>query len=222
VPPLGGQGLELGFSARGKGYLGPGGEGGFPLPPPSPPSFTGPARKSCSGVGVGWGGEGGRGLPSAWGRVDSCLRSGAPVTFLLHQTPIVWGTSLSGPGCERAILPGLGELSPTRGWERVNNRSVMPLDAFGCTRATLGGGTGLPAPNGGGEPWETPPCLGSLGVKTLCKQGISSNRRSQACGDFVPALCTHRPSLLPIGLPGELHGGRVLGDLTHFGRGPAS
>jgi hypothetical protein len=28
--------------------------------------------------------------------------------------------------------------------------------------------------------------------------GIPSKRRSSACVDYVPALCTHRPSLLPI------------------------
>ncbi|PIA12637.1 hypothetical protein COEREDRAFT_94979 [Coemansia reversa NRRL 1564] len=50
-----------------------------------------------------------------------------------------------------------------------NNRSVMPLDVLGRTRATLIG----PA-------------------------RISSNRKSSPCDDYVPALCTHRPSLLPI------------------------
>ena len=28
--------------------------------------------------------------------------------------------------------------------------------------------------------------------------GIPSKRKSLACVDYVPALCTHRPSLLPI------------------------
>ena len=30
------------------------------------------------------------------------------------------------------------------------------------------------------------------------KRGIPSKRKSSACVDYVPALCTHRPSLLPI------------------------
>ncbi|EGF99260.1 uncharacterized protein MELLADRAFT_94735 [Melampsora larici-populina 98AG31] len=50
-----------------------------------------------------------------------------------------------------------------------NNRSVMPLDVLGRTRATL-----------------TKPAR------------IPSKRMSSACVDYVPALCTHRPSLLPI------------------------
>ena len=29
---------------------------------------------------------------------------------------------------------------------------------------------------------------------------------SSACADYVPALCTHRPSLLPIECPGEGYG----------------
>ena len=31
-------------------------------------------------------------------------------------------------------------------------------------------------------------------------------RKSSACADYVPALCTHRPSLLPIGCAGEVFG----------------
>ncbi|KAI8874592.1 hypothetical protein K501DRAFT_316276 [Backusella circina FSU 941] len=45
----------------------------------------------------------------------------------------------------------------------------MPLDVLGRTRATLMNSTRIP-----------------------------SKRMSSACVDYVPALCTHRPSLLPI------------------------
>ncbi|KAE9362521.1 hypothetical protein N431DRAFT_358623 [Stipitochalara longipes BDJ] len=45
----------------------------------------------------------------------------------------------------------------------------MPLDVLGRTRATLTEPTRIP-----------------------------SKRKSSACADYVPALCTHRPSLLPI------------------------
>ena len=31
------------------------------------------------------------------------------------------------------------------------------------------------------------------------ERGIPSKRESSARADYVPALCTHRPSLLPIG-----------------------
>jgi hypothetical protein len=30
------------------------------------------------------------------------------------------------------------------------------------------------------------------------QRGMPSKRASLACADYVPALCTHRPSLLPI------------------------
>lgn len=41
------------------------------------------------------------------------------------------------------------------------------------------------------------------------ERGIPSKRKSSTCIDYVPALCTHRPSLLPIGCCGELSGGRA-------------
>ena len=36
--------------------------------------------------------------------------------------------------------------------------------------------------------------------------GITSNGKSSACRDYVPALCTHRPSLLQIDFFGEPSG----------------
>ena len=35
---------------------------------------------------------------------------------------------------------------------------------------------------------------------------MPSKRKSSACVDYVPALCTHRPSLLPIEWSGEAFG----------------
>ncbi|KAF9020081.1 hypothetical protein BDP27DRAFT_1250535 [Rhodocollybia butyracea] len=52
----------------------------------------------------------------------------------------------------------------------------MPLDVLGRTRATLTEPASF-------FPWP---------------EGIPSKRKSSACVDYVPALCTHRPSLLPI------------------------
>ncbi|KAL1853187.1 hypothetical protein VTK73DRAFT_9063 [Phialemonium thermophilum] len=60
----------------------------------------------------------------------------------------------------------------------------MPLDVPGCTRATL-----------------TEPASSSLAESIAIialQRGIPSKRKSSACVDYVPALCTHRPSLLPI------------------------
>ncbi|KAL5697058.1 hypothetical protein ACHQM5_031085 [Ranunculus cassubicifolius] len=41
--------------------------------------------------------------------------------------------------------------------------------------------------------------------------GIPSKRESSARVDYVPALCTHRPSLLPIEWSGEMFGSRRRG-----------
>ena len=38
------------------------------------------------------------------------------------------------------------------------------------------------------------------------QRGIPSKRESSARADYVPALCTHRPSLLPIEWSGEFFG----------------
>ena len=45
---------------------------------------------------------------------------------------------------------------------------------------------------------------------------MPSNRKSSACDDYVPALCTHRPSLLPIGCAGEMFGLAADGGSPHF------
>ena len=75
----------------------------------------------------------------------------------------------------------------------------MPLDVLGRTRATLIKSTSL-------QPW--PEGLGNLlklhraGDRSIAiiglQRGIPSKRESSARVDYVPALCTHRPSLLPI------------------------
>lgn len=40
---------------------------------------------------------------------------------------------------------------------------------------------------------------------------MPSKRESSARVDYVPALCTHRPSLLPIGCAGEAFGLALVG-----------
>ena len=42
---------------------------------------------------------------------------------------------------------------------------------------------------------------------------MPSKRESSARVDYVPALCTHRPSLLPIGCAGEAFGLALVGGL---------
>ena len=97
----------------------------------------------------------------------------------------------------RQLLRGTLCISHKEVWG--NNRSVMPLDVLGRTRATLMHSTSL-------QPW--PEGLGNLlklhrdGDRSIAiidlERGIPSKRESSARVDYVPALCTHRPSLLPI------------------------
>jgi len=83
----------------------------------------------------------------------------------------------------------------------------MPLDALGRTRATMGGRRGSLRLTVVGNPGK-PPTSGTKAWYTPCQQGISSRHGSPPRADYVPALCTHRPSLLPIELAGEKGGGR--------------
>ncbi|KAK8700876.1 hypothetical protein V6N13_019266 [Hibiscus sabdariffa] len=46
------------------------------------------------------------------------------------------------------------------------------------------------------------------------QRGIPSKRESSTRVDYVPALCTHRPSLLPIEWSGEVFGSRRRGRTT--------
>ena len=74
----------------------------------------------------------------------------------------------------------------------------MPLDVRGRTRATMKAATCVHTPpERVGEPAEPPSCQGSCNFAR--ERGIPSKRESPARVDQVPALCTHRPSLLPIG-----------------------
>ena len=53
------------------------------------------------------------------------------------------------------------------------------------------------------------------------ERGIPSNDGSSDRRDYVPALCTHRPSLLPIEQSGEYFGPRPVG-ATRSGFGKSS
>ena len=85
-----------------------------------------------------------------------------------------------------------------------NNRSVMPLDVLGSARATIGEKVSLVTVVRKNL-WNLTSLL-QVGLRLVifaCKQGIPSKGMSSTCTDYVPALCTHRPSLLPIGCVGE-------------------
>ena len=56
------------------------------------------------------------------------------------------------------FLEGSTALKPSE--TESNNRSVMPLDALGRTRATMPGSAGVfPVPRGTGNPLKAPACL---------------------------------------------------------------
>ena len=76
----------------------------------------------------------------------------------------------------------------------------MPLYVWGRTCATMKASTRVLAPpERVRETTEPPSCQGS-GLAILARErGIPSKRESPARVDLVRALCTHRPSLLPIG-----------------------
>ena len=57
-----------------------------------------------------------------------------------------------------------------------------------------------------GKPSEPFSCLGLAIAIVRHERGIPSKHKSSACVDYVPALCTHRPSLLPIGCFSEVFG----------------
>ena len=82
----------------------------------------------------------------------------------------------------------------------------MPFDVLGCTRATLTQ-TERAWAGRSGESWESASCWGWTVAIVGPERGIPSRRGSSARADYVPALCTHRPSLLPIGWLGEVRGG---------------
>ena len=52
------------------------------------------------------------------------------------------------------------------------------------------------------------------------ERGIPSKRNSSDCADYVPALCTHRPSLLPIEWFSEASGLARLALATAASRAP--
>jgi hypothetical protein len=77
----------------------------------------------------------------------------------------------------------------------------MPLEAPGCTRATVRAGAG--AREGGAEERAR-----DARAEPRAERGIPSTRGSPARGDGVPVLCTHRPSLSEMGARGERRGSR--------------
>jgi hypothetical protein len=80
----------------------------------------------------------------------------------------------------------------------------MPFDALGCTCATMQFTNGILCNRKVIVNCQRIACCGLCLVTVMHEIGITSKRSSLHCADYVPALCTHRPSLLPIGRSGDL------------------
>ena len=81
-----------------------------------------------------------------------------------------------------------------------NNRSVMPLDVLGRTRATLTRATSISAgPRGSlANLWNRRRARDRPLQFLVVQRGMPCKCESSTRVEYVPALCTHRPSLLPI------------------------
>ena len=84
----------------------------------------------------------------------------------------------------KIFLEGLAERSRTR---LSNNRSVMPLDVLGCTRATLKGSACSPLPKGKGKP------LNPLRGRDWSLQLFSMNQEFPVSASHKLALITSLP-----------------------------
>ena len=91
---------------------------------------------------------------------------------------------------------------------RGNNRSVMPLDVLGGTRTTLTLVIGFSIERffnifeSRGNPDKTSWQEQKI-ANVFLQRGIPCRCVSSRRVDYVPAVCTHRPSLLPIGQSGD-------------------
>ncbi len=95
------------------------------------------------------------------------------------------------------------------------NRSVMPLDVLGCTRATMTDSTSFSLARKGWLIFENLSYQGLLIAIIRHESGMPCTCESTAHREYDPALCTHRPSLLPIGVPGEKFGVSLSWRQTH-------
>lgn len=93
-------------------------------------------------------------------------------------------------------VPGAGRQPAGSRRRAGDSRSVMPLAAAGCTRATVRAG-------GRRREARAQRAAGDAGEGARAERGIPSTRGSPARGDSVPVLCTHRPSLSEMGARGK-------------------
>ena len=86
-----------------------------------------------------------------------------------------------------------------------NSRSVMLLNVLGDTRTTMSVRTRIPTfcrthliQKRGETPESHRPAWDRVLQLLVAQRGMSRRRSSSNCADYVPAICTHRPSLFPM------------------------
>ena len=101
-----------------------------------------------------------------------------------ERDSVLLNSSLVPVFTKNFFLEGLADTSRTR---LSNNRSVMPLDVLGCTRATLKGSTCSPLPKGMGKP------LNPLRGRDWSLQLFSMNQEFPVSASHKLALITSLP-----------------------------
>lgn len=132
------------------------------------------------------------------GRDPSC-----PVeTRIVQKTAIFCHTSVDS--CHIPLASSLQDSLLAQGEILGNSRSVMLLNVLGDTRTTMSVRTRFPSKEScliqeSGESSESHRPDWDRGLQLLVAQrGMSRRRSSSNCADYVPAICTHRPSLFPM------------------------
>ena len=80
----------------------------------------------------------------------------------------------------------------------------MLLNVLGDTRTTMSVRTRFPIrraclnQKGGETPESHRPTWDRVLQLLVAQRGMSRRRSSSNCADYVPAICTHRPSLFPM------------------------
>lgn len=137
-------------------------------------------------------------VDSVNGRDPSC-----PVGFgIAHRIASHWRVLPNGEQHSRTLLCGIPRFA--RGEILGNSRSVMLLNVLGDTRTTMSVRTRKTTLSDlldqkSGETTESHRPTWDRGLQLLVAQrGMSRRRSSSNCADYVPAICTHRPSLFPM------------------------
>ncbi|KAK8634656.1 hypothetical protein V6N13_022537 [Hibiscus sabdariffa] len=135
-----------------------------------------------------------------------------PATHHSNFCPINfrWGGSAGPPhGEHRSARPYCRRCAPGLNWPGRSSGAVT-LKKLECSKQAY-----ACIHSHGITSQDSDPIVLAFGIGIIAivglQRGIPSKRESSARVDYVPALCTHRPSLLPIEWSGEVFGSRRRG-----------